>query len=106
MTQQAQQHSTGPWKAKPWLYDGGKRIVVTIRNEQDAVAQITHVWRTDDTGPAVDQANAAFIVRAANAHDALLEAAEAALGVLGAFAQTPPEFYQLSAAIAAARGEQ
>ena len=93
-------HTPTPWKAsKPeassgWWY---------IDPMDSGFGDIATCW---DALTSMGEANAAFIVRAANAHDALLEAAEAALGVLGAFAQTPPEFYQLSAAIAAARGEQ
>lgn len=54
-----------------------------------------------------NEANAALIVRAVNAHDALLEAALGVLAAIDAYTVTPthPRVDALRAAIAAAEGE-
>jgi hypothetical protein len=57
------QHTAGPWRVELWKYDDGKRIVPTVQNDSDAVAQITDLWCPDDRTAERD-ANARLIASA------------------------------------------
>lgn len=61
-------HTPGPWEIDVTIYE---HMCAGIRQVGGDTAPIAQVWRTDDrTG----YANAEFIVRACNSHDALVEA--------------------------------
>lgn len=62
-----------PWRQ--WATDGDHGLEITIEGEGHAV---TYLPDQSD----LSEANAALIVRAVNAHDALVEALEAALATL------------------------
>ena len=69
-TEQKQgKHTPGPWKTTPLLHDGIRVHQDNEHGMRDAVADCLH-WQT----PAETAANAAFIVRACNSHEELLEA--------------------------------
>ncbi len=69
-------HTPTPWKVSPPLGEGAIQIRSEKINEYGNFIVAEIPWRevTHHMQPAEDKANAAFIVRAANAHEELLEA--------------------------------
>lgn len=65
-------HTPGPWRAEPWTYDEGRRVVLTIQTDNDAVAQILDLWCPDDR-KAESEANARLIAAAPMLLDELRE---------------------------------
>ncbi len=67
------QHTPTPWKAQQGLSSTSPRLEIV---RADLSAFVAQVHRTHD-GNKEAEANAAFIVRACNSHDALVEALSA-----------------------------
>lgn len=65
-------HTPTPWHP---AYDRGCELIMAFRNGREAV--LAEVGAETDTSYEEDRANAAFIVRAVNSHDALVKALEA-----------------------------
>ena len=76
------QHTPTPWKSSVWTYEGGERKEIMIQNDKDAVCKINGLYRPDSDSQLEEKANAAFIVKAVNAHDDLLAFVRIALPVL------------------------
>jgi hypothetical protein len=70
-------HTPGPWRAEPWKYENGKRTVLTIQTNTDAIAQVLDLWCPDDRA-AETEANARLIAAAPR----MLEIIERALPLL------------------------
>src|SRR5262245_43681038 len=56
-------HTPGPWRVEPWVYENGKRTVLTIQTDTDAIAQVLDLWCPDDRASACE-ANARLIASA------------------------------------------
>lgn len=89
-------HTPGPWTAKPWTYENGKRTVCTIQTDTDAIAQVLDLWCPDDR-TAEKEANARLIAAAPD----LLAALRAVIRVAD---RATDEFDQARAALAKAEG--
>jgi hypothetical protein len=96
-------HSPTPWSIAPTSEEFGWAVFIVDADEADVI----HFVCPRD----INDADAAFIVRAANAHEALVEALDRTLSWLtsypggGALSPTGP-YEQAKAALALARGEQ
>lgn len=56
----------GPWRVEQWTYQHPDRVVPTIQNDKDAIAQLCDLWPPDER-EAEKTANAELIVVACNA---------------------------------------
>jgi hypothetical protein len=91
-------HTPGPWSVEDRRAASLKNV--RIVSGQVPIAEVSHVHQRDYLGTfdgdhasadqldAIGLANAAFIVRACNAHEDLLAACEAALERIQSFAET------------------
>jgi hypothetical protein len=64
------QHTPTPWYVEPCQWDHGESIVITARNI-GIICRIEPPNKAEPFTKEIDEANAAFIVRACNAFDAL-----------------------------------
>ena len=79
MTEEQPRRTAGPWRVQPDQRRGGAGVVIgTLADDDALVAEAYTSIRRDKRVIGDGDANAEFIVRACNAHDALLRAAESA----------------------------
>ena len=64
------EHTPTPWRVETWTYLNGVEPRMMVQNDSNAIAQVIGLYRDNDDE---QRANAAFIVEACNAHDALVE---------------------------------
>jgi hypothetical protein len=80
-------HTATPWRAVPWKYSDGTEKLI-IQNDKDAVLEVLDLWCMDERTAERD-ANAAFIVKAANCHVDLLAALTKAAAILDQLQDQP-----------------
>jgi hypothetical protein len=77
MTEEQPRRTAGPWRVQPDQRRGGAGVVIgTLVDDEALVAEAYTSIRPDKRVIGDADANAEFIVRACNAHDRLLQAAE------------------------------
>jgi hypothetical protein len=78
MTKQKVRHTPTPWHVEPYAWDEGKSLVIIGGKPNDSIIVARIAPDSEDQIPRkLDEANIAFIVRAVNAHDALVKALKA-----------------------------
>lgn len=82
-----QTHTPTPWRAVPWIYKNGTTKLI-IQNDKDAILEVLDLWCMDERTGERD-ANAAFIVKAANCHVSLLAALTKAAAILDQLQDQP-----------------
>lgn len=108
-------HTPTPWKIFDWNkvdaltksakgFDGFNSLIICSPVKEGSIASISRYGAKDETA----EANAAFIVRACNSHDALMSALKTANHVLGILLQSDSGTYaeaqeQIKSALALAK---
>lgn len=103
-------HTPTPWRVD-FLSDCHKRQRPYISNTDDrnhrAIAEINYAWQngTDSGVQRIDEANAAFIVKAVNNHEKLIRMLEAVLNTAETYGLSKGDYIDARELLAAAKGD-